>query len=91
MTILSLDDLLCVTGGEGGTPDGVAPLNRAGQAKPGHGSLDLFGYSETNRTGIGVEARHRITPNISVFGSGRVGTKDNKPDNGVMGGVRFEW
>jgi hypothetical protein len=51
----------------------------------------MFGYSETHRQGVGAEYRRRLDDNVSIFGRGTMGTKDNKPDNGIQGGIRFEW
>jgi hypothetical protein len=86
---LSLDQLALVAGGQ--MADGIAASKRAGDHKTGKGSLDMFGYSETDKQGVGAEIRQRISPNISVFGQGHVGTKNDKPDAGVMGGIRIEW
>jgi hypothetical protein len=86
---LSLDDLARVTGGDSSDP--TAGLKRAADQKVGTNSVDLYGYQTTTTSGVGAEYRRKLTPNVSVFGSGHVGTKDNKPDNGVMGGIRFEW
>jgi len=88
MTSIPLDQLAAVSGGE--SSDAISGLKRASETK-GKGSLDMFGYSETGKQGVGAEVRQKITPNISVFGQGHVGTKADKPDNGVMGGIRFEW
>jgi len=90
MTSISLDELAAVSGGE--SSDAISGLKRASELKgKGRGSLDMFGYSETGKQGVGAEVRQKITPNISVFGQGHIGTKADKPDNGVMGGIRFEW
>jgi hypothetical protein len=86
---ISLDDLSTVHGGDA---DGaVNGLKRAQDQKGRGGSLDIFGYVETGRQGVGVEARQRLSPNVSVFGRATTGTKNDKPDSGVMGGIRFEW
>lgn len=85
----TIDDLSRVGGGQAADP--TAGLKRAADQKQGQNSLDIFGYSETNRQGAGVEYRRRINPNISIFGRGTMGTKDNKPDSGIQGGIRFEW
>lgn len=87
---LSLDDLSTIHGGDA---DGaVNGLKRAQETKnPRGGSLDIFGYVETEKQGVGVEARQRLSPNVSVFGRATTGMKNNKPDSGVMGGIRFEW
>jgi len=87
---LSLDDLSRVIGGESAT-DPTAVAKRASDNKPGHGSLDLFGYLESERKGVGAEVRHAITPHLSVFGRGQIGVKNDKPDNSIMGGVRIGW
>ncbi len=87
--LISIDDLARVSGGQ--AADAIGALKRAGDHKPRGGSLDIYGYSETERQGVGAEIRQRINPNISVFANGRIGTKNDKPDNGVMGGIRFEW
>jgi len=86
---LSLDDLSTIHGGDA---DGaVNGLKRAQEQKGHGGSLDLFGYVETEKQGVGIEARQRLSPNVSVFGRATTGMKNNKPDSGVMGGIRFEW
>lgn len=86
---LPLDTLSTIHGGDA---DGaVSGLKRAQDQKGRGGSLDIFGYSETGRQGVGVEARQRLSPNVSVFGRATAGSKNDKPDNGVMGGIRFEW
>ena len=91
MTNLSGIQLSGILGGASQSPDPISGLKRASESKPGHGGLDLYGSAGTGTSGIGVEARQLLTPSISVFGQGHIGTKDDKPDNGVMGGVRFEW
>jgi hypothetical protein len=100
MTIssLSLDQLACVTGGASATPSKSSPdplsgLARAAQEKPGKTSVDIFGYAQDSdqSAGIGVEARHRFTPNVSVFGQAKAGVKNGANDDSVMGGIRFEW
>lgn len=88
MTISTLD-LERVVGGQAVDP--TAGLKRAADQKAGKNSLDMFGYSETNRQGVGVEYRRKLNDNISIFGRGTMGMKDNKPDNGIQGGIRFEW
>jgi hypothetical protein len=82
-------ELQRVVGGE--SVDPTAGLKRAADQKRGKNSLDLFGYSETHRQGAGAEYRRRLNDNVSIFGRGTIGTKDNKPDNGIQGGIRFEW
>ena len=93
MTNIALADLEHVTGGE--TVDPTAVAKRAAEHKPGHGSIDIFGYGQStgtsNSAGVGAEVRQRLNPNISVFGRGTVGTKDDKPDASIMGGFRVEW
>jgi hypothetical protein len=89
--IIPMHDLAGVVGGAGAAPDGTAPLKRATEQKPGTSSLDLYGYSTTNSQGVGAEYRHKFTPNVSIFANGHTGTTDNKPDSGVMGGIRFDW
>ncbi|MEO8844087.1 MAG: hypothetical protein ABI591_02620 [Kofleriaceae bacterium] len=99
MMILTGDELSTILGGaaaatksSSGSPDAQSALGRAAQQKSGTGSLDVFGYGQSDGSaGIGVEARQRLTPSISIFGQGKVGVKDNKPDDSVMGGIRFEW
>lgn len=99
MTHLTGDELATILGGAAaatkpasGSPDAQSALGRAAQQKPGTGSIDIFGYGQSDGSaGVGVEARQRITPSISIFGQGKVGVKDNKPDDSVMGGIRFEW
>lgn len=101
MTISSLspDLLACVTGGAAAasagksSPDPMSGLSRAAQEKPGKTSIDIFGYAQDSdhSAGIGVEARHRFTPNISVFGQAKAGMKNGQNDDSVMGGIRFEW
>ena len=94
MTTISPDILAHVFGGAGAstsTPDPQAPLKRAQDLKPGKNNVDLYGYKETNSQGIGAEYRRRLSPNASIFINGHTGTKDDKPDSGVMGGIRFEW
>ena len=78
-----------VAGGQASDP--TAGLKRAADQKKGKHSLDLFGYAETNRQGVGAEYRRRLDDNVSIFGRGTMGMKDNKPDNGIQGGIRFEW
>lgn len=97
-TTLSLDDLATVIGGASksagkSSADPMSGLSRAAQEKPGKTSVDVFGYANDNdqSAGFGVEARHRFTPNVSVFGQGKVGVKDGKQDDSIMGGIRFEW
>lgn len=97
MQKLSLDALDRVVGGASGASSGgpsadpTAALKRAADQKAGKNSLDLYGYSETTKQGVGAEYRRKLNPNTSIFLNGHVGTKDDKPDNGVMGGIRFEW
>jgi hypothetical protein len=94
MTILDITALDRVTGGAGSSgpsSDPISAAKRAADQKAGRNSLDIYGYSETDRQGLGGEYRRRLNPNTSIFLNGHVGTKDNKPDNGVMGGIRFEW
>jgi hypothetical protein len=88
---IGVDDLARVVGGASSSPDGTAALKRAAEQKPGTSSLDLYGYAATGTQGVGAEYRHRFTPNVSVFANGHVGTKDNVPDTGIMGGVRIDW
>jgi hypothetical protein len=98
-TALSLDELASVVGGAAtkssgkSSADPLSGLSRAAQEKPGKSSIDIFGYANDadQSAGIGVEARHRFNPNISVFGQAKAGVKDGKPDDSVMGGIRFEW
>ncbi|HUJ62986.1 MAG TPA: hypothetical protein VLX92_30995 [Kofleriaceae bacterium] len=97
MMTLSTEQLASITGGQSATsstsssPDGTAGLKRAADQKVGQNSLDFFGYSQTGSQGVGAEYRRKLTPNISVFANGHVGTKNDKPDDGVMGGIRFDW
>ncbi len=89
LSMISLDDLSTIHGGDA---DGaVNGLKRAQDLRGRSGSLDIFGYAETGRTGVGVEARQRLSPNVSVFGRATTGTRNDKPDSGVTGGIRFEW
>jgi len=93
MTI-SNDDLLRVTGGasaSSSSPDPTAGLKRAADQKVGKNSIDIFGYQTNTTNGAGIEYRRRLNDNISVFANGHVGTKDGNPDDGVMGGIRFDW
>lgn len=89
LTPLSLDDLSTIHGGDAN--EAIGGLKRAQDLKGRGGSLDLFGYVETDKQGMGVEVRQRLSPNVSVFGRGTTGMKNNKPDNGISGGIRFEW
>ena len=95
--ILSPEQLVTIIGGAGGSGGGgpssdpTSALKRAADQKAGNNSLDFFGYAETNRQGVGAEYRRRLNPNASIFLNGRAGMKDDRPDNGVMGGIRFEW
>ena len=99
LSSLSLDELACVTGGAStapagkSSPDPLSGLSRAAQEKPGKTSVDIFGYAQDSdqSAGIGVEARHRFTPNVSVFAQGKAGVKNGASDDSVMGGIRFEW
>ncbi len=90
---LSLVELDRVVGGASSSPDPTSVAKRAADNKPGHGSVDIYGYGEpsNNKYGVGAEVRHRISKQWSVFGRGQVGTKDGKPDNSIMGGFRFQW
>jgi hypothetical protein len=98
-TTLSLAELADVVGGAStktagkSSHDPLSGLARAAQEKPGKTSVDVFGYANDadQSAGIGVEARHRFTPNVSVFAQGKAGVKDGKQDDSVMGGIRFEW
>lgn len=90
-TSLSLDQLARISGGAGTAPDPTAALKRASDLKAGGNALDLYGYSQNDTQGVGGEYRHRFNSNVSVFANGHVGTAAGKPDQGVMGGVRFEW
>jgi hypothetical protein len=85
---VSLDELSGVTGG---ADDAIAALKRAEQQKVGRNSVDLYGYQTSTTSGVGAEYRRRLNDNVSVFANGQIGTKDSKPDNRVMGGIRFEW
>jgi hypothetical protein len=84
------DDLVRVTGGQVSS-DPTAGLKRAAEQKAGKNSIDVFGYQTSTTNGVGAEYRRRLDDNISVFANGHVGTKDGKDDNGVMGGIRFDW
>ncbi len=86
---LSLDELATIHGGDAN--EAINGLKRAQELKGRGGSLDLFGYVETERQGVGLEVRQRLSPNVSVFGRGTTGMKNNKPDSGISGGIRFEW
>lgn len=88
LSTLSHDELSGVTGG---ADDGTAALKRAQQQKVGRNSVDLYGYQTSTTSGVGAEYRRKLDDNVSVFANGQIGTKDNKPDNRIMGGIRFEW
>ena len=92
-SIIAPDLLATVTGGAGAssTPDATAVAKRASDLKPGKNQLDVYGYHSTTTDGVGAEYLHRFNDNVSLFGQGTVGTKDNKPDASVMGGLRFQW
>jgi hypothetical protein len=89
METLQLTDLEGVHGGQ--VADAVNAGNRAAANKKGKGSLDIFGYNGTEKKGVGAELRHRLNDNTSIYVNGYTGTKNDKPDSGVMGGIRFEW
>jgi hypothetical protein len=89
MTTINDDDLLHVVGGE--STDPTAGLKRAAEQKAGKNSIDIFGYQTNTTNGVGAEYRRRLNDNISVFANGHVGNKDGKADDGVMGGIRFDW
>lgn len=95
MTNICLDLLDRVVGGAGtsssSAPDASAIAKRASDLKPGKNQLDVYGYHSTTTDGVGAEYLHRFNDNVSLFGQGTVGTKDNKPDASVMGGLRFQW
>jgi hypothetical protein len=91
---ISLDLLDTVVGGAStgsGAPDASAIAKRASDLKPGKNQLDVYGYHSTTTDGVGAEYLHRFNDNVSIFANGTVGTKDDKPDASVMGGVRFQW
>jgi hypothetical protein len=91
---ISLDLLARVIGGAStgsSAPDASAIAKRASDLKPGKNQLDVYGYHSTTTDGVGAEYLHRFNDNVSLFGQGTVGTKDNKPDASVMGGLRFQW
>ncbi|HEY1556463.1 MAG TPA: hypothetical protein VGF94_16625 [Kofleriaceae bacterium] len=89
MQNLSRDELARVTGGDS-TSDAASALKRAQDQKAAN-AVDLYGYQTTTTNGIGAEYRRKLTPNVSLFANGHVGTSANKPDEGVSGGIRFEW
>jgi hypothetical protein len=71
-------------------------FRRAGEFKPGHGKIDLFGYLQPDRMGGAVDYSHRITESLSAFGQGWAGVaRDSldrwQTDYGALGGVRFQW
>ena len=71
-------------------------LRRAGEVKPGHGKVDLFGYLQPDRMGGAVDYSHRITESLSAFGQGWAGVARDpfdrwQTDYGALGGVRFQW
>lgn len=88
LSTLSRGDLSRVTGG---ADDATAALKRAEGQKVGRNSVDLYGYQTSTTSGVGAEYRRKLNDNVSVFANGQIGTKDNKPDNRIMGGIRFEW
>jgi hypothetical protein len=88
LTHLSLDELSRVTGG---ADDATAALKRAESQKVGRNSVDLYGYQTSTSSGVGAEYRRKLNDNVSIFANGQLGTKDDRPDNRVMGGIRFEW
>ena len=71
-------------------------FHRAGELKPGHGKIDLFGYLQPDRMGGAVDYSHRITSSLSAFGQGWAGVARDpfdrwQTDYGALGGVRFQW
>jgi hypothetical protein len=71
-------------------------FRRAGELKPGHGKVDLFGYLQLDRMGGALDYSHRITESLFAFGQGWAGVARDpfdrwQTDYGALGGVRFQW